>query len=263
VAESTGKHGKGALPIVDEPLGDPAEYGDDRAFVAVSTDRDAPDADKLSALENAGHPILRLSTRVDGLGAEFFRWEFATAVAGAALGINPFDEPNVSEAKAKTKALLEAFAASGALAAPPAAAEDAAVAVYSRAFRGDTPALDVLVQAVAVRVHRDDGREVLDELEVPHRLGRAELEQRHAVHPFDAARVELRGAADRVQVDGAVLLQRRPASSAPCRPCRSRRARRSADDVGLVGLLADAGGGAGRRVTVHAVPVFFTTGPQW
>src|SRR5207237_5966578 len=78
VAESTGKHGKGALPVVDEPLGRPEEYGADRCFVAVATERDAPDADRVSALEGAGHPVLRLSTRVDGLGAEFFRWEFAT-----------------------------------------------------------------------------------------------------------------------------------------------------------------------------------------
>ena len=103
VAESTGKHGKGALPVVDEPLGRPDEYGSDRAFVAIATDRDAPDEARLAALEAAGHPVLRLSTRIDGLGAEFFRWEFATAVAGAALGINPFDEPNVAEAKEKTK----------------------------------------------------------------------------------------------------------------------------------------------------------------
>ena len=103
VAESTGKHGKGALPVVDEPLGRPDEYGSDRAFVAITTDRDAPDEARLAALEAAGHPVLRLSTRIDGLGAEFFRWEFATAVAGAVLGINPFDEPNVSEAKEKTK----------------------------------------------------------------------------------------------------------------------------------------------------------------
>ena len=104
VAESTGKHGKGALPVVDEPLGRPDEYGNDRAFVAIASDRDAPDEAALAALEAAGHPVLRLSTRIDGLGAEFFRWEFATAVAGAALGINPFDEPNVAEAKEKTKA---------------------------------------------------------------------------------------------------------------------------------------------------------------
>jgi glucose-6-phosphate isomerase len=113
VAESTGKHGKGALPVVDEPLGDPDEYGTDRAFVSVATASEHHDEHRLAALEEAGHPVLRLSTRIDGLGAEFFRWEFATAVAGAALGINPFDEPNVAEAKEKTRALLNAYAATG------------------------------------------------------------------------------------------------------------------------------------------------------
>ena len=113
VAESTGKHGKGSLPVVDEPLGGPDEYGNDRAFVAVSSESEHVDAAALAALEAAGHPVMRLSTRLDGLGAEFFRWEFATAVAGAALGINPFDEPNVSEAKEKTKALLSKYASVG------------------------------------------------------------------------------------------------------------------------------------------------------
>ena len=113
VAESTGKHGKGSLPVVDEPLGRPDEYGSDRAFVAVSTESEHVDAHALKALEAAGHPVMHLSTRIDGLGAEFFRWEFATAVAGAALGINPFDEPNVSEAKDKTKTLLAKYASAG------------------------------------------------------------------------------------------------------------------------------------------------------
>jgi glucose-6-phosphate isomerase len=140
VAESTGKHDTGALPVVDEPLGRPDEYGTDRAFVAISTELDAPDTDMLDALEAAGHPVLRLTTRIDGLGAEFFRWEFATAVAGAVLGINPFDEPNVSEAKEKTKALLASFAATGKLPEPAAVAENEAAAVYSARFSGDSPA---------------------------------------------------------------------------------------------------------------------------
>ena len=113
VAESTGKHGKGALPVVDEPLGDPPDYGTDRAFVSVATETEHHDESRLAALEQAGHPVLRLSTRVDGLGAEFFRWEFATAVAGSALGINPFDEPNVSEAKEKSRTLLAQYAERG------------------------------------------------------------------------------------------------------------------------------------------------------
>ena len=140
VAESTGKHGKGALPVVDEPLGRPDEYGQDRAFVAISTELDAPDANALEAIEEAGHPVLRLSTRIDGLGSEFFQWEFATAVAGAALGINPFDEPNVSEAKDKTKALIAAFARDAALPEPAATASSDPVRVSSPLFDGPTPA---------------------------------------------------------------------------------------------------------------------------
>jgi glucose-6-phosphate isomerase len=148
VAESTGKHGKGALPVVDEPLGGPERYGQDRAFVVLSTERDAPDADAgLADLATAGHPILRLSTRTDGLGAEFFRWEFATAVAGAALGINPFDEPNVSEAKEKTRSLLTAFEREGRLPETDPVAVTAPVAVHSRAFAGSSPA-DVVRTAV-------------------------------------------------------------------------------------------------------------------
>ncbi len=139
VAESTGKHGKGLLPVVDEPLGRPDEYGRDRVFVALSTDVDAPDGEALEALEAAGHPVLRLSTRLDGLGSEFFRWEFATAIAGAALQINPFDEPNVSEAKEKTRAQLAAFAERGRFTEPAAAAQDESVTATSRAFAGDAP----------------------------------------------------------------------------------------------------------------------------
>jgi glucose-6-phosphate isomerase len=140
IAESTGKHGTGALPVVDEPLGRPDEYGDDRAFVAIATEVDEPDAAKLHALETAGHPVLRLTTRTDGLGAEFFRWEFATAVAGAVLGINPFDEPNVAEAKEKTKALLSAYAAARKLPEPEPVATDGAVSLFSSRFSGSSPA---------------------------------------------------------------------------------------------------------------------------
>jgi glucose-6-phosphate isomerase len=150
VAESTGKHDKGALPVVDEPLGTPDEYGSDRCFVAISTDRDAPDAARLDALEAAGHPVLRLSTRIGGLGAEFFRWEFATAVAGAVLSINPFDEPNVSEAKEMTKAILAKADFSG---GKPAASADG-VSVFSSRFTGSTPA-EVVRAAVASLGPRD------------------------------------------------------------------------------------------------------------
>ena len=140
IAESTGKQGKGTLPVVDEPLGRPDEYGQDRAFVAIATDRDAPDKDRLAELHAAGHPVLSLTSRLDGVGAEFFRWEFATAVAGAALAINPFDEPNVSEAKAKTRELLAAYAAEGRLPENEPLAEGDDVRVHTRSFSGTTPA---------------------------------------------------------------------------------------------------------------------------
>jgi glucose-6-phosphate isomerase len=140
VAESTGKSGKGVLPVVDEPLGRVEDYGQDRAFVAIGTDRDAPDAATLAALEAADHPVLRLTTRMDGLGSEFFRWEFATAVAGAALGVNPFDEPNVAEAKTKTRTLLDAYAAQGRLPEEDPLAADTDVAIHTLGFAGPNPA---------------------------------------------------------------------------------------------------------------------------
>ena len=110
IAESTGKEGKGILPVADEPLGAPEVYGADRVFVSMTLagDQDRSVDARLAELEDAGHPVvhLRLDDRLD-LGQEFFRWEFATAVAGAVLGINPFDQPNVAESKANTKAVLK------------------------------------------------------------------------------------------------------------------------------------------------------------
>ena len=153
VAESTGKHGKGALPVVDEPLGRTDEYGSDRAFVAISTDCDAPDAERLDALEAAGHPVLRLSTRIAGLGAEFFRWEFATAIAGAGLGINPFDEPNVSEAKEKTKSLLAAVASKGSLPQPAAVAAAGPIAAFSPTIRAASPGAVVAAALATLKPH--------------------------------------------------------------------------------------------------------------
>ena len=113
IAESTGKQGKGILPVVGESLGDPSVYGDDRVFVSIGL----PGADlNLNALADAGHPVIRRElTDLYDLGAEFFVWEFATACAGWRLGINPFDQPNVQEAKDATKELLAEFTKNGRL----------------------------------------------------------------------------------------------------------------------------------------------------
>jgi len=103
VAESTGKEGKGILPVVGEELGAAGVYGDDRLFVSLGDV-----GTSLDELERAGHPVVRLADAEPArLGAEFLRWEFAAAVAGHILGINPFDQPNVAEAKEATKRALE------------------------------------------------------------------------------------------------------------------------------------------------------------
>jgi glucose-6-phosphate isomerase len=104
IAESTGKDGKGIIPVEGEELGDPGVYGSDRLFVGIG----AEGARKaLEPLEDAGQSVTHLALDdVLDLGGEFFRWEFATAVAGAVLGIHPFDQPNVQEAKDATKKLL-------------------------------------------------------------------------------------------------------------------------------------------------------------
>jgi glucose-6-phosphate isomerase len=105
-AESTGKKGTGILPIADEPLLDPGAYGDDRVFVHIALD-DADNAKRLAALKDAGHPVITIRALgpVD-LGRIFFLSEFAVAVAGWALEINPFDQPNVQEAKDNTNRVL-------------------------------------------------------------------------------------------------------------------------------------------------------------
>jgi transaldolase / glucose-6-phosphate isomerase len=118
VAESTGKDGKGVIPIDRETLGKPDVYGRDRLFIYVrlsSAPNAAQDA-SVDELERAGHPVVRIA--VDDpydLGEEFFRWEFATAVAGSILGIHPFDQPDVEASKMATRKLTDEYEKSGAL----------------------------------------------------------------------------------------------------------------------------------------------------
>ncbi len=110
LAESTGKEGTGVVPVAGEPLASPAAYGADRVFVSLRLrgDRNASLDRTVSALQRAGHPVLSLPLRDRyDLGGEFFRWEFATAIAGHALGIHPFDQPNVQESKDNTGRVLK------------------------------------------------------------------------------------------------------------------------------------------------------------
>jgi glucose-6-phosphate isomerase len=109
LAESTGKNGKGLIPVDGEPLGPPEAYRNDRIFVRLRV-ADRPDGldEAVRGLEAAGHPVITIDVpSMYDLGAEFLRWEIATAFAGAVIGVNPFDEPNVQEAKDATVAILE------------------------------------------------------------------------------------------------------------------------------------------------------------
>jgi transaldolase / glucose-6-phosphate isomerase len=115
IAESTGKEGKGIVPVEGEPLGKPAVYGDDRLFVYIRLAADPPNR-AVQALEKAGQPVITLTMRDKlDLGGEFFRWEVAVAIAGSILGIDAFDQPNVQESKDNTKKVLAKFKQTGKL----------------------------------------------------------------------------------------------------------------------------------------------------
>lgn len=137
LAESTGKEGRGLIPIADEPMVPPAAYGNDRLFVYLRMNGDTNSlVDRhVRALERAGHPVVRLTLRDRyDLAAEFFRWEFATAVAGRLLGIHPFDQPNVQESKENTARILETVKAEGRV--PPVTADDTPADLLKKAAPG-------------------------------------------------------------------------------------------------------------------------------
>ena len=118
IAESTGKKGVGLIPVDRESLAAPGVYGDDRLFVSIrlASDDTAAQDEGVDAIEAAGHPVIRIRVRDhDDLAGEFFRWEIATAVAGAVLGINPFDQPDVEASKVATRALTDQFERQGSL----------------------------------------------------------------------------------------------------------------------------------------------------
>ncbi|MBS1869072.1 MAG: bifunctional transaldolase/phosoglucose isomerase [Actinobacteria bacterium] len=173
VAESTGKRGKGIVPVAGEPLGAPEEYGEDRVFVHLqrtSGEGDADVAAKLDALVGAGHPVIAFpfDEPLD-LGAQFFHWELAVAVAGAVIGVNPFDQPDVQSAKDATVATIEAYVRDGSLPEEPAvsgaqAAEalrelldahaQAGAYVATMAYLAPDPAVDDALTALRTAIRR-------------------------------------------------------------------------------------------------------------
>ncbi len=134
LAESTGKQGHGIVPIDNEPLAAPGAYGDDRVFAYLRlTDMPDPDQDAaIAALGKAGHPVVKLNlASTIEIGQAFFLWEFATAVAGAIIGIDPFDQPDVEASKVKTKELTTAYNDSGTLPPETPFATDGTVQMFS------------------------------------------------------------------------------------------------------------------------------------
>ena len=165
IAESLGKEGTGIVPVAGEPLLAPEHYGADRVFACLRLDGDDAQAQDaaVAALEAAGHPVLRfrLRDRAD-IAAEMYRWEFAAAVAGAVLGVNPFDQPNVQGAKDKAAEVLAAYERDGAL--PDAPATLSVDDLLAQAAPGDylcvmayarqTSAVDAALAALRERVMR-------------------------------------------------------------------------------------------------------------
>jgi transaldolase/glucose-6-phosphate isomerase len=170
IAESTGKQGKGIVPVEGEPVGRPAVYGDDRLFVYIRMDSDGPNR-AVAAIEKAGQPVVTLTLRDKlDLGGEFLRWEVATAIAGSILGIDAFDQPNVQESKDNTKKVLAKFRSAGKLpsaeSVPASKARTGLKALLQRAKPGAyfaimayttrTPGSEAAIAAIrtAVRDHR-------------------------------------------------------------------------------------------------------------
>ena len=134
MAESTGKQGKGIVPVDREDVGPPEIYGNDRMFAYVrleSAPDKAQDA-KVAALEQAGHPVVRIPLGdIYDLGQEFFRWEIATAVSGSIIGINPFNQPDVEASKIATRNLTTEYEKTGSLPAEKPVLEDGGIKLFT------------------------------------------------------------------------------------------------------------------------------------
>ncbi len=247
VAESTGKHGTGILPVADEPLGEPAVYGDDRVF-AYLPDVNAPDAElerKMQALAEAGHPVFTIPTAGPAdLGRVFLLAELAVAVVGWGLQINPFDQPNVQQAKDATNRVLAGYEATHEL--PEIADADEAAL---RALLGDaSPPSYVAIMgylqpspefdAAVARAARDDPRgdegddhvrlrPALPALHRPVPQGRAEDRALPAIDPRRA-----RGRRDPRQAVHVHDAQERPGDRRPGNAALARAARRARAPAG-------------------------------
>ncbi len=167
IAESTGKEGAGIIPVDLEPLIEPDHYGADRVFVYLRLEggADAAQDAAVTALEKLGQPVIRIAVASTyDLGQEFFRWEFATAVAGAVLGIHTFNQPDVEASKIETKKLTEAVEKTGALPHENAILEDGGIRLYAdprnaeeiARLAGSEKTLEGFLHAHLSRIHAGD-----------------------------------------------------------------------------------------------------------
>jgi transaldolase/glucose-6-phosphate isomerase len=149
VAESTGKEGKGILPVIGEPLGAPEVYGTDRVFVSLRLNGDESDDVPLLKLQEAGHPVvrIRLRDRYD-LGGQFFLWEMAAAVAGHVMQINPFNQPDVEASKRRAREMIDRYEKEGELPQGPRSplSREELLSFLGQARPGDYVSLQVYVQ---------------------------------------------------------------------------------------------------------------------
>nr|WP_299696517.1 bifunctional transaldolase/phosoglucose isomerase [Hydrocarboniphaga sp.] len=195
LAESTGKQGKGVVPVAAEPIGAPGVYGSDRLFAYLKlAGDDSRDLDaQVDALARAGHPLVRITLADAGLiGQEFVRWEVATAIAGAVIGIDPFDQPDVEASKIKTRALTDDYENTGKLAAETPLAEDGALVFYGDAALKGDGSLKSIIAAHLARLQAGDYAAVLAYVE------------RNAAHEalIESMRVAIRDARHNATVSG-------------------------------------------------------------
>ena len=158
VAESTGKQGQAIIPVDLERLTSPARYGEDRLFVQVRLESESDDGQEeaLAALEADGHPVARLVLEDLGeLGGEFFLWEMATAVCGAGMNINPFDQPDVEAAKAAARRLTDEYEKSGELPGETPMIDEGGLKLFADAFNEDAlvGSADDLTPAALLKAH--------------------------------------------------------------------------------------------------------------
>ncbi len=192
LAESTGKVGKGIIPVDREHLGSPEVYGNDRVFVYVRLESgaDAAQDAKVAAIEKAGYPVVRIpvSDTYD-LGAEFFRWEIATAVAGSIIGINAFNQPDVEASKIATRNLTSEYETKGSLPAEKPVLEDSGVKLFTddkneaelAKAAGSNATLTGYLKAHLDRIHRGDYFAVLGYIQMNEEHEQALQVLRHAV----------------------------------------------------------------------------------